>query len=114
MRRRPGPRRKFADRARNRPDVLGRGATAAADDVDEAARGELFQRGSGIRRMLVGSWVDLGLLFGVLFVMTVKPASGEVGALVLLAAIPVCFTVVPAVFLRMRARPTAQAVASTR
>jgi hypothetical protein len=69
---------------------------------------------AAIRRMLVGSWVDLGLLFGVLFVMTVKPASGEVGALFVLAAIPVCFTVVPAVLLRMRARPTAQAVASTR
>jgi hypothetical protein len=67
-----------------------------------------------IRRMLVGSWVDLGLLFGVLFVMTLKPASGEVGALVVLAAIPVCFTVVPAVLLRMRARPAAEAVASTR
>lgn len=69
---------------------------------------------AAIRRMLVGSWVDLGLLFGVLFAMTVKPASGEAGALVALAAIPVCFTAVPAVLLRLRARPTAQAVASTR
>src|SRR5262245_34514769 len=42
-----------------------------------------------IRRMLFGSWIDLGVLLAVVFVMTVKPANGETGALAIAAAIPV-------------------------
>ena len=58
---------------------------------------------AGIRRMLVGSWVDLGVLFGVVYVMTIKPAAGDMAALVVLAAIPVTCTAGAFALLRARA-----------
>ena len=41
------------DGLRDRPDVIGRGAAAAADDVDEAALGELLDQRRCLRRLLV-------------------------------------------------------------
>jgi uncharacterized membrane protein len=42
-----------------------------------------------VRRLLMVSWLDLGWLLSIVFVMTVKPASGEWTALGVAAAIPV-------------------------
>lgn len=44
-----------------------------------------------VRRMLVGAWLDVGLLLGIVFVMTVKPTAGEQAALAVAASIPAAF-----------------------
>jgi hypothetical protein len=41
-----------------------------------------------ISRLLLVSWLDVGVLAGVIFVMAVKPTGGEVGGLVAAGAIP--------------------------
>ena len=47
------PRRQACDRPGDRPDVIRRRAAAAADDVDEAAVGELAEQRRGLVRQLV-------------------------------------------------------------
>jgi hypothetical protein len=42
-----------------------------------------------MRRLLLVSRLDLGVLLGIVVVMVVKPASGDTGALALAAAFPV-------------------------
>lgn len=46
---------------------------------------------SAVRRLLFGSWLDVGWLLGIVFVMTVKPVRGEWVALGVAAAIPIVF-----------------------
>lgn len=67
-----------------------------------------------IRLMLVGSWVDLGVLLAVLFVMTTKPSPGETGALVVAAAIPITCTLLPFALLQAKGRREAVAEGSWR
>lgn len=42
-----------------------------------------------IRRLLVASWLDVGVLLAVLFAMTVKPSQDDTVALAIVAALPV-------------------------
>jgi hypothetical protein len=62
-----------------------------------------------IRLMLVGSWIDLGVLFAVMFVMTTKPTGGESGVLAVAAAIVVVCAAFPFALLRaQRGEPRAE------
>lgn len=54
---------------------------------------------SALRRLLFGSWLDVGWLLAVVFVMTVKPGGDEWVALGVAAAIPIAFGVVAALLL---------------
>lgn len=56
-----------------------------------------------IRRMLVASWLDVGVLLAVVFVMTVKPSQDDTVALAVVAALPVACTAVAFALLRARA-----------
>lgn len=55
-----------------------------------------------IRRMVVGSWLDLGVLLAVLVVMVAKPSAGETAVLVIVATLP--FVCAAAAFALLRAR----------
>ena len=55
---------------------------------------------SALRRVLVGSWLDVGWLIAIVFVMTVKPRPHEWSALAVAAALPVAFGLVGAALLR--------------
>lgn len=62
---------------------------------------------SAVRRLLFGSWLDVGWLLAIVFVMTIKPARGEWVALGVTAAIPVLSAVIAALLLHT---PSARAV----
>lgn len=53
-----------------------------------------------MRRLLFGAWLDVGWLLAIVFVMTVKPTSGEWHALAVAAAIPLAFALVALALLR--------------
>lgn len=53
-----------------------------------------------VGRLLVGSWIDVGVLLGVIFVMASKPGADDAGALVATAAIVVACVAVPFALLR--------------
>ena len=58
-----------------------------------------------IRRLLVGAWLDLGVLLAVIAVMVTKPSEGETAALVGVAALPVVCAAGAFALLRAQARP---------
>lgn len=60
-------------------------------------------------RLLLGTRLDLGLLLGVIVVMTAKPTGDDVGALVVTAAIPGLCAVAALALYRHEARPAAEA-----
>jgi uncharacterized membrane protein len=62
-----------------------------------------------VRRLLFVAWLDLGWLAAIVFVMTVKPLSGEWAPLALSAAIPAIFGLAAAVLLRAPAAPVTAA-----
>ena len=64
---------------------------------------------AAVRRLLLGSWVDLGLLLAIVFVMTVKPTGGEAGALAATAAIGLAFSLLGVVLARAEGRHAARA-----
>jgi hypothetical protein len=64
-----------------------------------------------LRRLLVVSWVDLGLLLAIVFLMTVKPAAGEWAALAVTAAIPLAVALLSLALVRPAA-PEAEAAVS--
>jgi hypothetical protein len=68
---------------------------------------------SALRRLFIASWLDVGWLLGIVFVMTVKPTSSEWAALVVAAAIPVGFGIVGVLLLRGQATPAAAVEASS-
>lgn len=59
---------------------------------------------SALRRLLVGSWFDVGWLIAIVFVMTVKPQPHEWSALAVAAALPIAFGLVGIALLRAQAR----------
>jgi hypothetical protein len=61
---------------------------------------------AAVRRLLFGSWLDVGWLVAIVFVTTVKPTRSEWKDLVAMAAIPLVFGLVAARLLRRPARPS--------
>jgi uncharacterized membrane protein len=64
---------------------------------------------AAIRRLTFGTRVDLGILLGVLFAMTVKPTADDAGALAVTVAIPAAFTVLAYVLYRKDVRRVPEA-----
>jgi hypothetical protein len=62
--------------------------------------------------MLIGSWVDLGVLLGVIFVKTSKPAGGDTGVLTVAAATVVLCAALPFALLPARVLPVPKAEAA--
>jgi hypothetical protein len=51
-------------------------------------------------RLLLVSWIDVGWLVAIIFLMTVKPTSGDWSALVVAAGLPVAFCVLALALVR--------------
>lgn len=68
--------------------------------------------GVRIRLMLVGSWIDLGVLLAVIFVMTTKPTGGDSGTVAVAGAIVVVCGALPFALLHAR-RGSAPGAADT-
>lgn len=62
-----------------------------------------------MRRLQLVGFLDLGLLLGIVFVMTVKPTAGDWGALAVAAAIPAVLGALGVAFSRAAARAQAPA-----
>lgn len=61
-----------------------------------------------VRRLLIGAWIDLGVLLGVVCVMASKPTGDDVGALTFAAAVVLVCVVLPFTLLRTRGLPPAR------
>jgi hypothetical protein len=67
--------------------------------ADTAGEGSPAVRAAVLRLLLV-SWLDLGVLLAVVFVMTIKPTGGDEAALAIAAVLPVVLAGIGAAFAR--------------
>jgi hypothetical protein len=70
----------------------------AREDMRSAALG------AAMSRLLLAAWIDVGWVLAVVFVMVVKPASSEWGALAVTAAIPTVSVLVALALVRLPGR----------